>query len=236
MSTLTGKPQVVSKEQQESTVYLEEARSEFSNRYVVREAQKIVAKEVLDKLRALDSKALVAGGAPRDWYWGKPAKDIDIFYYLPQQSDHSTSLEYHIKALKELFGSDVKLKLLGLDTAGANFFHNIQTISVVEDFNNYQLNPNIQHVFEFEYNSETIQLIALTKQGVDVEEFAYNVCQAWWDGATIGYTEMFKVGMDKKLLIETGQLYANSAAYKRKMKEKFSDFTYIAPRIIKESP
>jgi hypothetical protein len=47
---------------------------------------------------------------------------------------------------------------------------------------------------------------------------------------------MFKVGMDKKLLIETGQLYANSAAYKRKMKEKFSDFTYIAPRIIKESP
>lgn len=196
--------------------------------------QMTVAREVLDKIRTLDKKALVAGGAPRDWFCGKAAKDIDIFYWLPTYNDHAASLNSNVEQLKALFEGSIELKILGIDTIGAKVFHNIPAAEVVEDYNNYQRNPDILHVFEFEYKGQTIQLISLATRGVNVEDFAYNICQAWWDGVKIEYTELFKVGMDKKILIETGQLYANSEAYKRKMREKFSGFTYIAPRIVKE--
>lgn len=48
--------------------------------------QKEVAREVLRKLKVLDSTAVVLGGAPRDWYFSKPAKDID--FYISGSIDH----------------------------------------------------------------------------------------------------------------------------------------------------
>lgn len=49
------------------------------------EHQKRVAYKVLDKLRLIDPEAVVVGGAPRNWYFGKPANDVDI--YLRWQED-----------------------------------------------------------------------------------------------------------------------------------------------------
>ena len=48
--------------------------------------QKEAAREVLRKLKILDSNAVVLGGAPRDWFFGKPAKDID--FYISGSTDH----------------------------------------------------------------------------------------------------------------------------------------------------
>lgn len=45
------------------------------------EQQKRIAKEVLDKVKVLDYRAIIAGGAARDWYFNNLANDIDIFYY-----------------------------------------------------------------------------------------------------------------------------------------------------------
>jgi tRNA nucleotidyltransferase/poly(A) polymerase len=42
--------------------------------------QKIVADDVLEKLFSIDPHAIVAGGAPRDWFMGNLASDIDVFF------------------------------------------------------------------------------------------------------------------------------------------------------------
>lgn len=51
--------------------------------------QQEIAREVLRKLKILDSKCIVAGGAPRDWYLGNTAVDID--YYMSADVDHVLS-------------------------------------------------------------------------------------------------------------------------------------------------
>jgi len=43
------------------------------------EKQKEVANYFLKKLQDRDYRCMVAGGAPRDWYIGRTAKDIDVF-------------------------------------------------------------------------------------------------------------------------------------------------------------
>ena len=44
------------------------------------EQQKLVADKVLNQLYLICPEAIVAGGAPRDWYLGKPANDIDVYF------------------------------------------------------------------------------------------------------------------------------------------------------------
>lgn len=43
--------------------------------------QKTVADKFLKALERLNPSVIVAGGAPRDWSEGKPAKDIDVFIH-----------------------------------------------------------------------------------------------------------------------------------------------------------
>lgn len=45
------------------------------------EHQKFVADTILYKLFPIDPYCICAGGAPRDWYLGKVASDLDIFIY-----------------------------------------------------------------------------------------------------------------------------------------------------------
>lgn len=46
------------------------------------EDQMGVANKVLSLLFPIDPHSIVAGGAPRDWYLGKEANDIDVFVYV----------------------------------------------------------------------------------------------------------------------------------------------------------
>ena len=80
------------------------------------------------------------------------------------------------------------------------------------------------------YKGQTIQLIALVDKKVDVRSFAFNICQAWYDGKCISGTNDFKIGVDKKLIVQTGNLYANGERYKEKMKRKFTGYTYVEAR------
>jgi len=68
------------------------------------EQQRQSANAVLDKLRCLDSRAIIAGGAPRDWYFSKLANDIDIFYYHEQGKWCLDNIGKQIKILQILLG------------------------------------------------------------------------------------------------------------------------------------
>jgi hypothetical protein len=103
---------------------------------IVQEQQEVVA-EVLTKIKAfIDSEAIVAGGAPRNWKQGKLANDIDLylrsncintFSRLRYQIKHCLGIEkletyQDVDVSQYTFGINLKIvKLLGVKYKGVDF-------------------------------------------------------------------------------------------------------------------
>ena len=186
------------------------------------EQQKRIAKEVLAKVKVLDYRAIIAGGAARDWYFNNLANDIDIFYYHEEGKWYLDNIRREVGLLKVLLGVD-HINVLGFNSAkGQN------NAEIEDDFNNYQKNPDIVNVFECVIEGVKFQFIQLKKQNVNINKFAYNMCQAWSNGEWIKTTNMFDLGVKKELLIETGELYSNTNKFKQKMISKFPHYDYIS--------
>lgn len=186
------------------------------------EQQKQTAKKVLSKIKALDSRAIIAGGAARDWYFNNLANDIDIFYFHEEGKYCLDNIRRETSVLKALLG------VSSIDVVGFNSGKKKESDQYPEDdFNNYLKNPNIVNVFECVIEGVKFQFIQLKKQNVNVSTFAYNMCQAWSDGERIKTTKLFDLGVKKELLIETGELYSNTEKFKQKMIDKFPSYDYI---------
>lgn len=184
--------------------------------------QKRVAKTVLDKIKKLDYRAIIAGGAARDWYFNNLANDIDIFYYNEEDHWCNANIQKQKTILKALLGVN------DLDVLGFNPNDETSDFQPKDDFTNYLKNPDIVNVFECEIEGLKFQFIQLKRQNVQVNKFAYNMCQAWSDGVNIWTTRNFDIGVEKQFLIETGELYANTEKFKEKMMSKFYNYEYIA--------
>lgn len=186
------------------------------------EQQKQTAKKVLSKIKALDSRAIIAGGAARDWYFNNLANDIDIFYFHEEGKYCLDNIRRETAILKALLG------VRDIDVVGFNSGKKKESDQHPEDdFNNYLKNPSIVNVFECVIDGVKFQFIQLKKQNVNVSTFAYNMCQAWSDGERIKTTELFDLGVRKELLIETGELYSNTEKFKQKMIDKFPNYDYV---------
>lgn len=183
--------------------------------------QKEVAKEVLESIRALDDRAIIAGGAPRDWYFNKLANDIDIFYYFDTNTNCLNDIRKQKNILKKLLGID-EINVLGFNPE----IHDHEK-QPKDDFSNYLKNPDIKNVYEAEIKGVKFQFISLVSRNVNVSKFAYNMCQAWSDGETVYTSRKFDLGVSKKILMETGELYSNTEKFKQKMIAKFPDYDYI---------
>ena len=186
------------------------------------EQQKQTAKKVLSKIKALDSRAIIAGGAARDWYFNNVANDIDIFYFHEEGKWGLDNIRREIGLLKVLLGVD------NIDVIGFNSALGEEKAAPKDDFNNYLKNPDIVNVFECVIDGVKFQFIQLKERNVNVNKFAYNMCQAWSNGDWIQTTKMFDLGVKKELLIETGELYSNTNKFKRKMISKFHSYDYIS--------
>ena len=186
------------------------------------EQQKQTAKKVLSNIKALDSRAIIAGGAARDWYFNNIANDIDIFYFHEEGKYCLDNIRRETAILKALLCVS-KIDVVGFNSGGGNSYNNHPE----DDFNNYLKNPNIVNVFECVIDEVKFQFIQLKKQNVNVSTFAYNMCQAWSDGERIKTTKLFDLGVKKELLIETGELYSNTDKFKQKMIDKFPSYDYI---------
>ena len=186
------------------------------------EQQKQTAKKVLSKIKALDSRAIIAGGAARDWYFNNLANDIDIFYFHEEGKYCLDNIRRETAILKAFLG------VSSIDVVGFNSRERKESDQYPEDdFNNYLKNPNIVNVFECVIDDVKFQFIQLKKQNVNVSTFAYNMCQAWSDGERITTTKLFDLGVKKELLIETGELYSNTEKFKQKMIDKFPTYDYV---------
>ena len=191
------------------------------DRFVMK--QMFLAKGVLDTLRSIDTKAIIAGGAARDWFNNTLAKDVDIFFHLPiSASCNAESAQVTLKILESIFPK-MKIKLLNhpLNSTRAN------TEFTDDAFLNYTQNPLVQHVFEFTHRGLVFQLIAMQTPTLNIDNFAYNICQAWSDGVAIWTTSLFKLGNKQNLLIQVGDLYGYQQKYRTKMLQRFHHWNIL---------
>lgn len=174
--------------------------------------QKALTREVMETILPISPTAIVAGGAPRDWYFNNQAQDVDIFLYRPD-----LNTPYFVK---QVFKS-VGLPITTLDT------------SLMEDgvgHGTYFLNPRISQVYEMMYSGLKFQFILMKEPTFTsvVPHFPLNLSRIWYKDGDIHPTHEFLHGVENKALIKLDELYADGNRYVTKIRERFPDYQYYA--------
>lgn len=153
----------------------------------------------------MDPNAYLAGGAPRDWWFGREATDLDILLFLNPR---------------------LTLNQMRTQIACAGF--QIKDIKFGEEIpQDYKLNPNIRCVVDLNDVEMPVQLIVYKESTWRaIEKFPLSICQAWWNGSWVEGTTMFKRAAGLGVIIKTGEAYADSHKYIQKVLAKFPEMKY----------
>lgn len=172
--------------------------------------QKSVANIVLSKLELLDRNCIIAGGAPRDWYLGNLATDIDVYLHYPIW----TTVKQRVELLNEL-GLIVQSK------------HEAWKIPEI-----YETNHHITQLYNCELLGEKIQIMFVDEPTFTsvVDTFPISISKVWYKKGVIGTTDDFKNSIKYKVLYKTVDSYKEDNKYLLKIKEKFSDYKYITKK------
>lgn len=168
------------------------------------ECQKEVARSLLNKLRLVDPFAMIAGGAPRDWYFGNEAKDLDIYMRLP---NHNT-----IALVDQLAAMVGISNLVGMEKVKESAYAEL---------------PNLKWVFAGTYNGVPINLMVMD-QGVYeeiVKDFDVAICRAWFDGEQCHYMPEFNYCIQTRVCLVHPK-YTGKEAHLRKMAKRFPEFMF----------
>jgi len=175
-----------------------------------------IADKILDKLETFDPTCILAGGAPRDWYFGKLATDLDFFVY---------------------FRPDLQLIYINQILKGIGF-GNFQVKGSSDIPENYKRNPHLLYVFEGEFCGEVVQIMFMDSPtfGCVVDLFPFGICQAWYKGqycvdyftkTPVHVTMEFEKSVNHKILYLINELYNDSDGYIEKIRSKFPEYLYI---------
>ena len=170
------------------------------------ESQQIIADKVLAILQEVDHNVIVAGGAPRDWYFGNTAKDIDVYF---DTSSHSV---YDVTNLIETrLGSTTQIKFGDALPEG------------------YTGNPDLVYVMDVNIKGEDVQLMGINGDVITqaIEKFPVSISQIWWKEGHYRSTEVFRIGYANKMIFKTGEEYSSKIPYMQKIKEKFTDWQCV---------
>ena len=126
--------------------------------------QKQIAGLVYKELRKADPYCILAGGAPRDWYYGMEAKDLDFYFYSSGETIRSVE-----KQLSDLMGFKVKHTKYSQDK---------------EAYQAYKTMPFLRRVFKTEIcgiSIDFVQLVNPNDQFKVVEHMDVSICKIWAD-------------------------------------------------------
>lgn len=169
--------------------------------------QRGLAQEVLTKIEMLDPTAIIAGGAPRDWYFGYLARDVDFFIY--------TRPDLSLAAVKFQLGKILELEQIIAKTGDA-----IPEI--------YGKNPDLRIVYDCNYKGLACQIMVMKKPTFKcvVDKFPLNMVKIWYKAGQLHPSVDFIRGVKHKALIKTGVDYNDGDVYIKKIKGYFPDYTY----------
>lgn len=173
--------------------------------------------EVLKALKGIDSLAVAAGGAPRDWVMNSPANDIDI--YFRGKGAPVTYMKQLLDMLKPLGTASDDLHVKEYQIVQIGDF-------VGEDEDQpYTTMRNIELIWEFTYEGEDFQLMQLygdANMGDLLEDFSSPICGIQFDGLSLDWTEDYALSMASKCLWLSGG-YSWLDPHPAKMWNRFKD-------------
>ena len=162
--------------------------------------QQAVADNILSKIRLVDPGAILAGGAPRDWYLGYTANDLD-FYFC------STGMT--AGAVKK------QLKAVGIENVEASSdFHTTELYSTME---------GLVRIWNTEVSGTKVQLIQLdTPQNrwQVVDRMDVSVCKVWYLNGHINLHSDFKLTLASGVMFLSDK-YCWANKHGQKMLERF---------------
>jgi len=169
------------------------------------EHQQWVADTVIDMLYPIDPYTIVAGGAPRDWYLGKPATDVDVFFHSAVDS---------ITQIEEM------LKRVGLTLLHCSRGDCIPAW--------YKLNPNLIAVYDTEIEGVKVQIMQMRKSTFSsvVPEFPLSISKVWYRYGKIVPCTSFAISVQRKIIVKTSTIYDSRHPYLQKILAKFPDYKY----------
>lgn len=183
--------------------------------------QKAVSDKVLYMVSVLDDTALVAGGAPRDWYLGLPASDLDVYVCIPYTS--TLTVGTVIDSLKLQGFEDIQE--VG-DSRINSFDKNNMIASESKPSPEYCYDPYILMVLQTVFEGEVVQFIISTRDHQEtIKDFYTSLSMAWYKDATIFTTKLFEMSIKNKVIVVTGTQFLGNK-YHEKIKSKFSDYQW----------
>lgn len=170
------------------------------------ELQKQIANNMLNLVETyFDPTCIVAGGAPRDWYFGNVANDIDLFLYW--RCD-----------LPNYYFED-KMKDLGI----AVTIHSFGSVN-----NTYHKNPNIHRVFDAVVSGVPVQFILMHEKTFKsvVPTFPLSICRIWYKHGETHKTKEFEYTVSRNAIVQLDNTYADGVGYVKKIRNKFPEFSF----------
>jgi hypothetical protein len=182
--------------------------------------QKEIADLLLANLEVMCPESFLAGGAPRDWELGLPAKDLDLYVSLDRNM--STKAKEYI--LASLLG-----KLGGLD-----FLDVMHPSSHVE----YSAIEGLDCVFSGVFRDQDFQIINMETQedlAKAVGRFDTSICKIWYKGGQTHYTDEFAETMGTRV-IKLSEGYTWGAKHPLKMVNRFQGFGFTFEGLAPAAP
>lgn len=172
-----------------------------------------VADNIYEKLRVVDPYCVLAGGAPRDWYLGYEAKDLDFYFVSVARTINAVR-----KQLQAAFGREVSLLMDREGHAPGEM---------------YKCMPNLVRIWEMEVDEQPVQLIQLCGPGDQwrvVDNMDVSICKAWYlPERGVQLHEDFKLTMASKVMfLKEG--YTWSDKHGQKMISYFNDQYYAGDK------
>jgi len=166
------------------------------------EFQKQVATKILHKLECADPYAILAGGAPRDWYFGKEANDLDFYVYLQPST---CTFE------------DLRWERLGLELTRIDWRD-----SRAEE---YKCMKHLQRIYEGFMDGIKFQIMVMREPTFKsvVPMFGASVCMIWWKGKEVRPTDTFLLSHVFKTIFKKSD-YTAKEKHISKMQERYPEY------------
>lgn len=173
--------------------------------------QKEIAKEVLEALEVIDPSCLLAGGAPRDWFFGKPATDLDFYVYDARDLGQTVWLDRLNKTLLDV-------EILG----------NVEGKTAEDVDCEYSSMEHLRYVFEGKYMGMTVQVMVMSVPTYSsvLNHFCSDICKIWWKGNKVIPTIEFMLAHATRT-INVADHTEPKKRYLTKMMEKFPSYRLV---------
>jgi hypothetical protein len=172
--------------------------------------QQAVADTVLQRLLTIDPFAIVAGGAPRDWYLGREATDLDVYFHPNPNWNVMTVRNQLIAAGFELPNN-------------TDLQENLMSVS------QYLANQYLKAVYNPVNTAMKVQLMWMSEPTFKsvLPKFPLNLCLAWYKNRKVHTETLFELGVSEKVIIRTNSACLSNDPYISKIVDRFPDYKYF---------